>query len=63
MVDEQGQRVRLYTWLFIGVGVVMIVAGLIDLLTVSGSALLDWVVIACGVFNIGIAVIFHQRRR
>ncbi|WP_147430859.1 hypothetical protein [Leifsonia sp. Leaf264] len=62
MADDQDRSVRTYTILFSAVGAVMLLVGLLDLLTTDDNALLAWVIIACGVFNIGLAIVFHRRR-
>ena len=63
MADDQDRSVRTYTILFVIVGLIMLVVGVLNLLTTDDNALLAWVIIACGVFNIGLAVLFHRRRR
>ncbi|WP_157487995.1 MULTISPECIES: hypothetical protein [unclassified Leifsonia] len=63
MADEQDRSLRTYTTLFVIVGVIMLVLGVLNLVTSDDNALLSWVIIACGVFNIGLAVLFHRRRR
>ena len=63
MADDQDRSVRTYTILFVIVGLIMLVVGVLNLVTTDDNALLAWVIIACGVFNIGLAVLFHRRRR
>ncbi|MET0725901.1 MAG: hypothetical protein ABWY36_06085 [Leifsonia sp.] len=48
-------------WIFLLAGALMIIAGVAQLVATPETALLGWVVIGCGVFNLVVAVLYLRR--